>query len=201
MKKVLGIISLIIFCSFAFNGFAQTQENQKKANHNISVSVPDVSLIGIVGAEGTVSAINLTPDISNLEAGEKVDFSSANDNSLWLNYTSIIGNPGNRNGNGSGKTRKIKVELEDNLPNGMDLFLEVGPANSGSGQIGKPIQEKTALKKGPTTVVENIGSCYTENGEGKGHRLTYSLGVKENQFDKVMAELFSVQVLYTITEN
>jgi hypothetical protein len=203
MKRVLGIISLIIICSLEFNGFAQTQNNDKKANHNISVSIPDVALIGIEGPEGSGSAINLTPDISNLEAGEKVDFGTANDNSLWLNYTSLIGKQGNGNGNGNAqaKTRKIKVELDDNLPNGMDLFLEVGPVNSGSGQTGEAKQEKVTLKKGPTTVVENIGSCYTEKGEGKGHRLTYSLGVKDNQFDKVMAESFSVQVLYTITEN
>lgn len=199
MKRVPGIISLIIFCSLEFNGFAQTQNNDKKANHNISVSIPDVALIGIEGPEGSGSAINLTPDNSNLEAGEKVDFGTANNNSLWLNYTSLIGKQGN--GNAQGKARKIKVELEDNLPNGMDLFLEVGPVISGSGQTGEAKQEKITLKKGPSAVVENIGSCYTENGEGKGHRLTYSLGVKDNQFDKVMAEAFSVQVLYTITEN
>jgi hypothetical protein len=199
MKRVPVIISLIIICSLEFNGFAQTQNNDKKANHNISVSIPDVALIGIAGPEGTGSAINLIPDISNLEAGEKVDFGTANNNSLWLNYTSLTGKQGN--GNAQGKTRKIKVELEDNLPNGMDLFLEVGPANSGSGQTGEAKQEKITLKKGPSAVIENIGSCYTENGEGKGHRLTYSLGVKDNQFDKVMAEVFSVQVVYTITEN
>ena len=42
---------------------------------------------------------------------------------------------------------------------------------------------------------------FTENGEGKGHPLTYSIGIDEQKTDEVMAETFSVQVLYTITEN
>jgi hypothetical protein len=199
MRKIFTTICALIFILSTIS--ARQHETGNKQSHNIAVTIHDIALIGISGPAGYGSTINLTPDISNLEAGEKVNFSSANDNSLWLNYTSIIGNRGNGNGNAHGKARKIKVELEDNLPNGMDLFLEVGPANSGSGQTGAAKQEKTALKKGPATVVENIGSCYTENGEGKGHRLTYSLGVKENQLDKVMAESFSVQVIYTITEN
>ena len=201
MKKLHIVITLILMTLFypVFSIKAQNQNNEDKVNHNVAITIPDVALIGLEGPEGSGSTINLTPDISGLEAGEKIDFGTANNNSLWLNYTSVIGKQGN--GNAQGKKRKIKVELDENLPNGMDLFLEVGPVHSGSGQTGTANQEKLALKKGPSVVVENIGSCYTENGEGKGHRLTYSLGINENQIDKVMAETFSVQVLYTITEN
>lgn len=199
MKKLLFFITLTIVGSSAFKGYSQENKNENMVSHNVGISIPDVALIGIEGPEGSGSTINLTPDVSGLEAGEKIDFGTANNNSLWLNYTSVIKKQGN--GNGQEKKRKIKVELEDILPNGMDLFLEVGPVNSGGGQTGIAKEEKISVKKGPTIVVENIGSCYTENGEGNGHRLTYSLGLKENQFDKVMAETFSVQVFYTITEN
>jgi hypothetical protein len=197
MRKILTTVCALIFILSTLS--AQQHKTGNQQSHNVTVTIPDIALIGISGPEGYGSTINLTPDISNLEAGEKIDFGTANNNSLWLNYTSVIGKQGN--GNAHGKTRKIKVELNENLPDGMDLFLEVAPVSSGSGQTGTAKQEKIMLKKGPSIVVENIGSCYTENGEGKGHRLTYSLGTKENKFDKVMAETFSVEVLYTITEN
>lgn len=188
---------LLLICALIFiipHISAQTNESGNKQSHNIAIAIPDVALIGIAGPEGSGSTINLTPNISNLEAGEAVDFSTASDNSLWLNYTSIVENKGN------GKERKITVEIDQKLPNGLDILLEVAPTSTGNGETGIATQEKIILKKGPQTVVENIGSCYTENGEGKGHRLTYSLDeIKDNQFNKVMAETFSVQVLYTIT--
>jgi hypothetical protein len=197
MNKIFTTICALIFILPTIS--AQQQEPGDRQSHQVVVTIPDLAIIGIAGPEGNATTVNLTPDISNLEAGEKIDFGTASNNALWLNYTSIVEKQGN--GNSPGKTRKIKVELENNMPNGMDLFLKVGPVNSGDGQTGTAKPEKIALKKGPSTVVENIGSCYTENGEGKGHRLTYSLGIKENQLDKVMAEAFSVQVIYTITEN
>lgn len=197
MRKIF-----ISFCMLLFtlqNISAQENNRGNKQSHNIAVAIPDIAVIDIAGPDGDGTSINLTPDISNLEAGEAIDFSSAKNNSLWLNYTSIIEK--NNGGNDKGKTRKIKAELDNNLPNGINLFLEVGPANTGNGQTGSPAQEKLVLKKGPTTVVENIGSCFTGNGEGKGHQLTYSIGIDEQKINEVMAETFSVQVLYTITEN
>lgn len=197
MRKIFSVIISLIFILPHIS--AQKNDSGNKQSHNIAVAIPDIAVIDIAGPNGDGTTINLTPDISNLEAGEAIDFSSVKNNSLWLNYTSIIEK--NNSGNDKGKTRKIKVELDNRLPNGINLFLEVGPANTGNGQTGSPVQEKLALKKGPTTVVENIGSCFTENGEGKGHQLTYSIGIDEQKTDEVMAETFSVQVLYTITEN
>lgn len=197
MRRVFtSVFTLILFISV---GSAQADETGKKHSHNVNIEIPDVALVGIKGPAGNSTTISLTPETENIEAGEKIDFGTAQNSDLWLNYTSVVENQGK--GNDNGKKRKIVAELDQNLPSAIDLFLEVGPANSGSGQTGTAKQEKISLKKGPSVVVDDIGSCYTESGEGKGHRLTYSLGVKDNQFDKVMAETFSVQVLYTITEN
>ncbi|RIH66256.1 hypothetical protein D1164_04920 [Mariniphaga sediminis] len=203
MKKLAFILTSIILISATVKVSTGSTGDDETSSHNLGISVPEVALVDVEGPSGEGTTINLSPNINNLEAGAAVDFTTANDNSLWLNYTSIIeqGNNGNGNGNGSSKTRKIKAEIDENLPDGLDLMLEVGTIASGSGQTGTAIQEKIALKKGPTTVIDDIGSCYTENGAGKGHRLTYSLAVKDNKFDKVMAETFSVQVTYTITEN
>ncbi|SHF51534.1 hypothetical protein SAMN05444274_10617 [Mariniphaga anaerophila] len=197
MNRLIIAIATVAFWSQSFNVSAQTETT----NHDVAISIPEVALVGIAGADGEGTTINLTPEISNLEAGEKVDFGTASNSTLWLNYTSVIKSLGNGNEKAGGKTRKIRAELNENLPNGLELYLEVAPISSGSGQTGAAEQEKVLLKKGPSTVVDNIGSCYTEKGEGKGHRLTYTLGTKKNQFDKVMAQSFSVQVVYTITEN
>ncbi len=196
MRNKLLIICLLILITQHIS--AQNSEPENTYSHNLEISIPDVAIIGIAGPEGNGSSILLTPDISNLEAGEAVDYSTATNNSLWLNYTSITDSPGN--GNGKPKPRTIKAEIDQNLPAAFDLLLEVGTVSSGSGQTGTATQGKIALKKGPSTVVEDIGSCFTENGEGKGHRLTYSLGIKENQLDKVMAAEYSVTVTYTISE-
>jgi|SRR5690606_26040193 hypothetical protein len=196
MRNKLLIICLLILITQHIS--AQNSEPENTYSHNLEISIPDVAIIGIAGPEGNGSSILLTPDISNLEAGEAVDYSTATNNSLWLNYTSITDSPGN--GNGKPKPRTIKAEIDQNLPAAFDLLLEVGTVSSGSGQTGTATQGKITLKKGPSTVVEDIGSCFTENGEGKGHRLTYSLGIKENQLDKVMAAEYSVTVTYTISE-
>lgn len=196
MRNKLLIICLLILITQHIS--AQNSEPENTYSHNLEISIPDVAIIGIAGPEGNGSSILLTPDISNLEAGEAVDYSTATNNSLWLNYTSITGSPGN--GNGKPKPRTIKAEIDQNLPAAFDLLLEVGTVSSGSGQTGTATQGKIELKKGPSTVVEDIGSCFTENGEGKGHQLTYSLGIKENQLDKVMAAEYSVTVTYTISE-
>lgn len=196
MRNKLLIICLLILITQHIS--AQNSEPENTYSHNLEISIPDVAIIGIAGPEGNGSSILLTPDISNLEAGEAVDYSTATNNSLWLNYTSITDSPGN--GNGKPKPRTIKAEIDQNLPAAFDLLLEVGTVSSGSGQTGTATQGKIELKKGPSTVVEDIGSCFTENGEGKGHRLTYSLGIKENQLDKVMAAEYSVTVTYTISE-
>lgn len=197
MKKTFIAVFMLIFILPDIS--AQEHDSGNKHSHNIALAIPDIAVIDIAGPNEDGTTLNLTPDISNLEAGEAIDFSSASNNNLWLNYTSIIEK--SNSGNNKGKTRKIKVELDNNLPNGINLYLEVGPANTGNGQTGSPEQGKIVLKKGPTTVVENIGSCFTENGEGKGHPLTYSIGIDEQKTDEVMAETFSVQGLYTITEN
>lgn len=200
MKKLTIIIAAIISISASTKAFAANPKNDPKASHIIGITIPDVAIIAVQGPSGEGTTISLSPVIDNLEAGEAVDFGTAINNSLWLNYTSIIGK-GNGNGQGNAKIRKIKAELDQNLPNGLDLLLEISQANSGSGQIGTATQNKVSLKKGTSWVIDDIGSCYTETGEGKGHRLTYSLEMKEKQFDKLVAESFTVQVTYTITDN
>jgi len=198
MKKLVLIIASVFSITTFVSANAPSNEGGNKASHNIGINIPDLAIIAVYGPSGQGATIFLTPETENLEAGEAVDFSTATDNSLWLNYTSITTEKGN---SGNMNTRRIKAELDKNLPNGLDLMLEISQATTGSGDIGNATNDKISLKKGPTWVIDKIGSCYTETGESKGHQLTYSLGVEDNKYDKLVAESFSVQVTYTITDN
>lgn len=198
MKRIIFIIASVFFISTVASANGPSNEGGNTASHNIGITIPDLAIIAVYGPSGQGTTISLTPETENLEAGAAVDFTTATDNSLWLNYTSIASSKGN---SGNMHTRKIKAELDENLPNGLDLMLEISQASSGSGDIGKATNGKVSLKKGTTWVIDEIGSCYTETGEGKGHQLTYSLDIKDNQYQKLVAETFSVQVTYTITDN
>jgi len=198
MKKLARIFASVFFIFATASPNASADEGGNTASHNIGITIPDLAIIAVYGPSGEATTISLTPQTENLEAGEAVDFTTAKDNSLWLNYTSIAGSKGN---SGNMNTRRIKAELDNNLPSGLDLMLEISQASSGSGDIGNATNNKVELKKGPTWIINDIGSCYTETGEGKGHQLTYSLDVKDNQYKHLVAESFSVQVTYTITDN
>jgi hypothetical protein len=47
-------------------------------------------------------------------------------------------------------------------------MLEISRATAGSGDLGKATNDKVSLKKGPTWVIDEIGSCYTETGDSTG---------------------------------
>jgi hypothetical protein len=204
MKRLSVIIATVLFFSGVANVVAvPSGDDTEEASHGVSIEIPTVALVDVEGPDGNeAGTINLSPDVSNLEAGAAVDFSSATNSDLWLNYTSIIGkgNNGRGNGRGNAKLRKITAELDSNMPEGLELILNVAGISSGNGKTGNAVSGDIKLEKNAKKVVTNIGSCYTENGTGKGHRLTYSLNVKENKFDKLVAETFTVQVTYTITD-
>lgn len=198
MKNLLLLFISVFSLSTVVSAKPPSNEGGNNGSHNIGINIPDLAIIAVYGPSGKGETISLTPETENLEAGEALNFTTATNNSLWLNYTSITSEKGN---SGNMNTRRVKAELDKNLPNGLDLILEISQAITGSGDIGNATNDKVSLKKGPTWVIDEIGSCYTETGESKGHQLTYSLGVDENEYDKLVAESFSVQVTYTITDN
>lgn len=76
VAALLGVVSVS----------ANAQDDNTDA-HNIVVSIPEVALLDLEASAGT--SIELGPD-APLEAGEMVSFPSQ-DNSIWLNYSSIVG--------------------------------------------------------------------------------------------------------------
>jgi hypothetical protein len=208
-KSALTIAASLFFSAFTMavvpqvNGNGQGSDDNSDATHGVSIQIQTLALVDIESIQGgEADVINLSPTISSLEAGEAVDFSTATNSDLWLNYTSIVGANGNGNGHGNNQ-REITVELNNDnaLPKGVSLLVSAGDISSGQGEKGSPVKSKIEIKKNPKTLISGIGSCFTESGPNKGHRLTYELSMKNNDYDKLLADTYDLVITYTITGN
>ena len=187
MKKLSVIIAAVLF-SF---GVANAQTDRNEASHGVYITIPTVAIIDIEGPEGESLTINLTPSYDGLEAGAAVDFSTATNSDLWLNYTSIVG---------SQQTRSITAAITGDLPSGVTLKVVAGAAAStGNGAKGSP-ESIISLSSTAAPLISGIGSAYTGNGPSNGHQLTYSLEMADESYASLVADSYSVTVTYTITE-
>jgi len=191
MKKLSIILSSILV--FGVTISAMAENNQSTAKHDIKVGIPSYSLVGVSSA----SSITLEPGLPSL-AGEGLNFSasSASDESVWLNYSSIL----------SGKSsNSISVSMTgDNLPSGVTIELVASEdAGKGQGDTGNAKQTKITLNGNDQDIITGIGNCYTGTGSGSGHQLTYSLKMSDEKanYDKLTSGDFETTVTYTITDN
>lgn len=197
-KSVLTIAAALFISGLTIAAPAGDNDDNNLASHNVSITIPTVALVDVEGTGGVeASSINLSPDVSSLEAGSAVDFSKATDNSLWLNYTSIVQGEGKNNTT----EREITVEIdnENNLPDGVSLLLSAGSVNTGKGNRGEAVSGTVTLEKKAKDLITSIGSCYTESGYQKGHQLTYSLSMDNEDYADLTADSYEVEVTFTIT--
>ena len=191
MKKVTLILAAIIFS--VVSGLAQDTD---VANHNLSISIPDFAILDIESSEGGTS-IDLSPSVEGLEAGAQVNFTGTTNSNLWLNYTAITNQVGG--GNSPFETRKITVSISDVI-DGVDINLLVDDAvENGDGIVGTPVEEDAVtLTTTAQSIVTGIESCYTGDGAGSGHQLTYSLDATD--YDVILSETHNLVVTYTIAD-
>lgn len=188
MKNLALTLLTVLF--FAGTLIAQ---DDSETTHNVSIEIPTISILDVEDADGEAQSINLSPDISALEAGEAIDFSDATDASLWLNYTSVVTD---------GNTNKVTAAINSgNLPSGVSLKLSVGSASTGGGETGEAVSGSIELESGAKDIVTQIGSAYTGTGANNGHQLTYSLEMDNDDFEDLVANTYTVEILYTITDN
>ena len=171
------------------HGIAQ---DNNYASTNINISIPEVALLDL--EYDNSSTIILSPN-SPTEAGASLDFINAENSSVWINYSSIVGNKTHRN-------REVTAFVEGNLPKGLKLKLNVSSdAGQGAGKMGIPLNN-ILLSNQAQPILKNIGSCFTGNGPQNGHLVSYSIDLKENdsysllEFDNETM----VTVVYTLTE-
>jgi len=162
LSKLL-FAALIIFSSSATFAQGDTETDA----HNLTITIPEVALLDLEAPSNNTN-VSLVGTHST-EAGDPVAFNATN-NSIWLNYSSIIG--------GSAK-RNITVKITNgDVPNGLSLKVKAGTANTalGKGDFGTPEVASVVINKtDDTQIISNVGSVYTGTGINKGHNLTYSL--------------------------
>ena len=202
MKKLsLNLVIILFFSSIlsvnAFaagdrgngNGNGQGSGNgQNSDSHSLNIGVVTHASVGIAGGNTTLDFDMVAP----ANPGEKIKVVQDGDSKLWLNYSSIVS---------SGASNKITASLDQDIE-GLKIKVNVAADAAGKvGHAGTGLSTKTLSTGNGEDVVNDIKSCYTGKGEGKGHALVYSIEIDDSQYDKLVASSPVVEVTYTITEN
>ncbi len=192
MKKVTFLLAAILFLGVSNIAKAVATGDKKTDSHNLYIRVDKQAMVSVVGS-GTTDLRFESEAISKV--GGEVTFKATNgNNSLWLNYSSIVSSQG---------TNSISASISS-LPKGLKVQV-VASAKSADGAKGQTGTGKTAYLKTGTgaTIVDDIKSCYTGTGERFGHKLVYSVVADGEDYDKIVEAAGGQPfvVTYTITEN
>ena len=190
MKKVFRLLTV---CAFTLFGLTQINAQDTDSDaHTLTIDIPEVALLDIEGG----TAVTISP-IAPTEAGSPIDFTTNTDNSLWLNYSSIIGNAPD-------DSRTVTANLAGTLPTGSNLIVTAGAASvDGGGTKGSSSGAVTlAAVATDYTVITGIGSCYTGDGANKGHNLTYSITENTGSYGSLNFDTdYTVTITYTLSDN
>lgn len=185
LKYTIVILFLLVWLPV----FLFSQNNL--ASHSITCDVPEVALLSLVSeGEKSMNISLITPT----EAGNSIDGFNTEQNKIWINYSSIIRNKNHK--------RKIVAVLESNVPEGVQILVEVSePIGAGKGKFGFS-SGLIALSNQPNEIINDIGSCYTGKGVNNGHFLTYKLKFDKtsDNYSQLTESETSVNVIYTLTD-
>ena len=192
MNKFTKTLLVLLLAVNFTNLMAQADTNED--GHEVQINIPEVAILDIEPAGNTIT---LAPE-EPTEAGLALDFTNANNDDLWLNYSSIVGST-------TDPSRTIDVKIEDGeaVPSGMVLKVTAAADNSsGDGVMGTPVGEIT-LSNTAQNIITGIGSCYTGSPEDNGHQLTYvlELDAAAGSYGQIdFDDAASITIIYTITE-
>ena len=194
MIKYIKVLCALVFIGGITSQTLNAQDTNVKA-HDVTINIPEVALLDIEPAAST--AITLAPTAPT-EAGSPLDFSGATNNSLWINYSSIIGST-------TEATRKVSVAITSGtMPGGMLLKVKSGDdAGNGDGTVGSSVGAIT-LSTTAQDCITGIGSCYTNTPENNGHQLTYVLelnGAGGSYANLDFDDATTLTITYTLSDN
>jgi hypothetical protein len=191
MKNVKNAV--FAFVMMAGTYCSVNAQDSKTDNHTVNVTVPEVALLDL---EQT-SARNFTMTfVAPTEAGLKLS-NPLTDTRMWLNYTSIV------TASGPDMSRMVKVKTSVNPPPGITFSVEATPT-AAVGKVGTTgTGAQVTLDINDSDLVTGIGSCYTGDGNAKGHQLTYRATAPASgpNFAQLIAGTTAMIVTYTLTDN
>lgn len=191
MKNFFRPLAIVAFALFSFTNL-NAQADDKDDTHTLTVEIPELAILDIEGG----GAVTLTATVPT-EAGLPLDLTDT-DNSLWLNYSSIIGST-------TEPTRKVTVSVAGtNMPSGVNLkVVAAADAGNGGGNVGAPAAEVTlAATATEYDFITNVRSCYTGDGTSNGHQLTYSMTEDNGNYgDLDFDKDYTLTVTYTLSDN
>ena len=193
MNRIFKGLLAVLFISCSF--FTLNAQDDADDTHTVGITIPEVAILDIESATSTT--ISLAPT-EPTEAGLALDFSGATDNSLWLNYSSIVGST-------SDASRTVTVKIQSGaVPTGLLLKVTAaGDNGSGDGAMGTSAAQLT-LTGVAQSIITAIGSCYTGSPQLKGHQLTYvlELNAAAGSYASIdFDESNNVVLVYTISDN
>ncbi|MBB3836294.1 hypothetical protein FHS57_000276 [Runella defluvii] len=185
-KKLFAIAALVSIGSGAL--YAQAPNNTK--NHNVTITVPDVALLKIEGADPTLAVV--APTV----AGDPVSVTGVTNSDKSLQYSSTVAT------SGGDMARTITAAITaGTVPSGFDLKVSAVIASGGDGAKGTAIGTPFALTGTAQNIVTAIGSCYTGTAAGNGAVLTYALAFKGAYADIRYNASDVITVTYTLSDN
>lgn len=181
-------LALMVFA--LFTGFIKTYaQDDMSSSHMLTIRIPEIALLDLEGS----TSITLEPK-SPTEAGEGFDFTNTTDNSVWINYSSIVG----RN-----KSRTVTVQItEGHVPEGLRLYATAGnDAGNGKGKVGS-VSARLKLSNDSQEIINNVGSCFTGDGTNNGHNLRYKLDIESDaDYGKLLNAETDLTITYTLTDD
>lgn len=174
------------FFIIASTGNYVIAQDMNTAQLPVQLTIPPKASINLATAE---------TDTLNLRKTEQV-ITPHSSNSTWINYSSVVD---------KNTTNSICASLSsNNLPAEIIVEMHISEDyGEGTGKLGKPAGPIT-LTDYPQEIITNIGTCFTGEGWGKGHLLTYSWGlapgVKADDVDIEDIEI-EIRVIFTIVNN
>ncbi len=186
--KVLFTVAVAVV---SFNTYAQDDNTEA---HNVVIGIPEVAILDLESAAGTTITLGPT---APTEAGLAVAFPSQN-NSIWLNYSSIVGST-------TEPSRNVTVQITSGtVPSGTTLeVVASADAGSGDGAVGAPAAAVT-LSNAAQNIITGIGSAYTGDGVSKGHNLAYTLDLASGAGSYALLDFDdsnTLEITYTLSDN